>query len=71
MCTELSFEKTPTRNSSSKRKNVQFLSSTITSGITLLSEDDVTLIGDETVINNTFSTLDRTLTENNKQINKV
>jgi len=67
MCTEFSFERTPTRNGASKRKNVQFLSSTLSSGITLLSQEDVTLVGDQTLVNSTLSTLERTLTENNQQ----
>jgi hypothetical protein len=65
MCTERSFEQTPVRHTSSKRKTVQALSSTFSSGITLLSIGDHTLVGDNTLIDNSFLSLDRTLTENN------
>lgn len=65
MCTELSFERTPTRHAAAKRKTAQVLSSTFSSGITLLSVSDQTLVGDHTITNNSLSSLDRTLTENN------
>jgi hypothetical protein len=65
MCTERSFERTPIRNATSKRKTVQFLSSTLSSGITLLSLGDDTLVGENTLTDDSFVSLDRTLTENN------
>jgi hypothetical protein len=68
MCTERSFERTPIRNATSKRKTVQILSSTLSSGITLLSLDDDTLVGDNTITDDSFVSLDRTLTENNKKV---
>lgn len=64
MCTERSFERTPIRNATSKRKTTQLLSSTFSSGITLLSMSDRTLIGDNTITDDTFLSLDRTLVEN-------
>ncbi|UJR33432.1 hypothetical protein I4U23_020877 [Adineta vaga] len=67
LCTERSFERTPVRHRTSKRKTVQLLSSTLSSGITLLSVGDRTLIGDYTVSENSLLSLDRTLTENNNQ----
>lgn len=63
MCTERSFERTPVRHRTSKRKTVEFLSSTLSSGITLLSASDRTLVGDCTLTNSSFASLDRTLTE--------
>jgi hypothetical protein len=67
MCTERSFECTPIRYATSKRKTIQALSSTLSSGITLLSIGDQTLVGDNTIIDNSLSSLDRTLTENNNK----
>ncbi|CAF0728592.1 unnamed protein product [Adineta ricciae] len=63
LCTERSFERTPVRHRTSKRKTVEFLSSTLSSGITLLSASDRTLVGDCTLTNSSFASLDRTLTE--------
>jgi hypothetical protein len=65
MCTERSFERTPVRYTAAKRKTIQALSSTLSSGITLLSHGDQTLIGDSTITDNSFLSLDRTITENN------
>jgi hypothetical protein len=65
MCTERSFERTPIRHAISKRKTIQALSSTLSSGITLLSIGDETLVGDDTITDSTVLSLDRTLTENN------
>jgi len=65
MCTERSFERTPIRYATSKRKTIQALSSTLSSGITLLSIGDQTLVGDNTITDNSLLSLDRTLTENN------
>lgn len=70
MCTERSFERTPIRNATSKRKTVQILSSTLSSGITLLSLGDHTLVGDNTMTDDSYFSLDRTLTENNKKVRK-
>ena len=67
MCTERSFECTPIRYGTSKRKTVQILSSTLSSGITLLSFGDQTLVGDHTITNNSTLSLDRTLTEDNNK----
>ncbi len=67
MCTERSFERTPVRHTTSKRKTIQALSSTLSSGITLLSTGDQTLVGDHTITDNSLLSLDRTLTENNNK----
>jgi hypothetical protein len=67
MCTERSFERTPVRHTTSKRKTIQALSSTLSSGITLLSIGDQTLVGDNTITGNSSLSLDRTLTENNNK----
>ena len=61
MCTERSFERTPVRHSTSKRKAVQTLSSTLSSSITLLSMGDQTLVGDHTLTNPSMFSLDQTL----------
>ncbi len=68
MCTERSFERTPIRYATSKRKTIQALSSTLSSGITLLSLNDQTLVGDHTITDHSLLSLDRTLTENNKKV---
>ncbi|CAF1313755.1 unnamed protein product [Adineta steineri] len=69
MCTERSFVCTPVRHRTSKRKTAQLLSSTLSSGITLLSVGDQTLIGDHTINDNSLLSLDKTLTENNNKKN--
>jgi hypothetical protein len=69
MCTERSFERTPVRHTTSKRKTIQALSSTLSSGITLLSTGDQTLVGDHTITDTSLLSLDRTLTENNNKKN--
>lgn len=69
MCTERSFERTPMRNTVSKRKTVQLLSSTLSSGITLLSAGDRTLVANSTITDHSYFSLDRTLTANST--NKV
>ncbi|CAF0727895.1 unnamed protein product [Rotaria sordida] len=70
ICTERSFECTPVRYATSKRKTIQVLSSTMSSGITLLSDNDQTLVGDHTISDDSLLSLDRTLTENNNEMNK-
>lgn len=60
MCTELSFEQTPIRNANTKRKTIRMLTSTMSSGITLLSNDDQTCFSDLTVIDDTILSLDQT-----------
>ncbi|CAF0739819.1 unnamed protein product [Rotaria sp. Silwood1] len=70
VCTERSFERTPIRYAISKRKTIEILSSTMSSGITLLSNDDQTLVGDHTISNDSLLSLDRTLTEDNHEKNK-
>ncbi|CAF2712026.1 unnamed protein product [Rotaria sp. Silwood2] len=71
MCTERSFERTPVRYATSKRKTIQVLSSTMSSGITLLSDDDETLVGDHTISDDSLLSLDRTLTgDDNNEKNK-
>lgn len=68
MCTERSFERTPIRNATAKRKTVQILSSTLTSGITLLSAGDHTLVANSSITDQSYFTVDGTLTEKNKKV---
>jgi hypothetical protein len=65
MCTERSFERTPVRHTTTKRKTIQALSSTLSSGITLLSVGDRTLIDDHNITDDSFFSLNSTLKENN------
>lgn len=68
MCTERSFERTPIRNVMAKRKTVQILSSTLSSGITLLSAGEHTLVANSTITDQSYFTVDQTLTERNKKV---
>ena len=61
MCTERSFEQTPVRHITSRRKAEQRLSSTLSSSITLLSMGDQTIVGDHTLTNPSMFSLDQTL----------
>ena len=68
VCTERSFERTPSRHGNTKRKVAPQLSTTFASSITLLSDNDQTIIANSTEIDETFFSLDRTLTEQPKKV---
>lgn len=66
-CTQRSFEQTPSRYTISKRKKIQVPSSTLSSSISLLSNNDQTLMGHHIVSDDSLSLIDAILPENNNR----
>ncbi|CAF3402718.1 unnamed protein product [Rotaria socialis] len=71
MCTELSFEQTPVRHAITKRKTIRMLTSTMSPGITLLSNEDQVFLSDLTIIDDSLLSIDRTPQRNNTKKNNV